>query len=254
MLIRPVSRVLPLVLALVTGCKDLRRTWQPTGNRAIAIENERAGSQDWNSGFRVSTHHETEIYLDRVSAEAGDTVAVSISAFRPTGGELKLFRFGWYGGAGGRIIAQSGEIQVSPQPPCAHSSTTGLVRCGWLPVPFLIPADATSGLYAIRVDTSDGFASFAPLVVIDHRRADLLFQASVLTYQAYNDWGGESLYTDHDGIPGGRAIEVSFDRPYSSANGLDARFFLLELPMARFLERFGYDVSYTTNVDLVHDG
>src|SRR5437879_5051894 len=61
MLVRPVRRALPLVLVLVTGCKDLRRTWHPTGNRAIAIENERAGSQDWNSGFRVSTHHETEI-------------------------------------------------------------------------------------------------------------------------------------------------------------------------------------------------
>lgn len=248
------TRTLLLLLALLTGCKDLRRAWQPTGNIVITRENARGGSKDWNGGFRVPSQHEAEIYLDRVSAEAGDIVAVSISASTRTTGELKLFRFGWYGGAGARLVAESGQIPLTPQSPCLHSPVTGLVRCRWLSVPFVIPADATSGLYAIRVDTSDGFASFAPLVVVDHRRADLLFQASVLTYQAYNDWGGESLYTDHDGIPGGHAIEVSFDRPYSSANGLDARFLLLELPMARFLERFGYDVTYTTNLDVVHDG
>ena len=49
----------------------------------------------------------------------------------------------------------------------------------------------------------------------DDRRADLLAQLSVTTYQAYNSWGGKSLYkwgsTQHE-----RAAKVSFNRPYAA--------------------------------------
>jgi hypothetical protein len=79
----------------------------------------------------------------------------------------------------------------------------------------------------------------------------------VTTYEAYNNWGGKSLY---GGVGpqardlASRAYQVSFDRPYvSTTSGEVARgpydFFRYEYPMVRWMERVGYDVSYATDVD-----
>src|SRR5262249_47364951 len=76
----------------------------------------------------------------------------------------------------------------------------------------------------------------------DLKRSDLLFQTSVTTYQAYNNWSDFSLYTEP------QASQVSFDRPYSRGNG-SGDFLFWEYSLMRFLEREGYDVTYTTNLD-----
>jgi len=79
----------------------------------------------------------------------------------------------------------------------------------------------------------------------DGRVAALLYQQSTSTYQAYNNWGGKSLY-DYSSV-GRRAATVSFDRPYRDDGAGDL--FAWELYMIRWLEHSGYDVSYSTSVD-----
>jgi hypothetical protein len=67
----------------------------------------------------------------------------------------------------------------------------------------------------------------------------------VNTWQAYNPWGGKSLYSFNstDLEP---ATRVSFDRPLAfTAQGP----FDWEYNMVRFLEREGYDVAYQTDAD-----
>jgi hypothetical protein len=69
------------------------------------------------------------------------------------------------------------------------------------------------------------------------------------SWQAYNAWGGDSLYPGGSktvGVTGTtQGVEVSYDRPYESQTGA-GQFFIREVAMVRFLERYGYDVSYTT--------
>src|SRR5207245_1708845 len=117
--------------------------------------------------------------------------------------------------------------------------------CSWAPTFSLaVPEDAVSGLYLVRIVRDDKVGAFVPLVVRDGRQADLLFQSSVLTAQAYNNWGGEGLYSDSDDhVPGGFAVQVSFDRPHDSDGG-SGQVLRYEALMARFLERYGYDVTY----------
>ena len=88
----------------------------------------------------------------------------------------------------------------------------------------------------------------------DGGTSDLLFQTSDATWQAYNRYGGNSLYQGTGpggGLAGiGRAYKVSYNRPlttrdYAPADG----FFGSEYPMVRWLERNGYDVSYFSGVD-----
>jgi N,N-dimethylformamidase beta subunit-like protein len=78
--------------------------------------------------------------------------------------------------------------------------------CGW-PTALSIPTDAgwRSGYYSVvlraRDETEDAFFVVRPGI----RRSPIVLVLSTTTYNAYNDWGGPSLYT------GG--TRVSFERP-----------------------------------------
>ncbi len=82
----------------------------------------------------------------------------------------------------------------------------------------------------------------------DDGHSDLLFQTSDTTWQAYNDYGGNSLYP---GSPAGRAYKVSYNRPFVTRGNpfRRASLFGAEYPMIRWLEANGYDMSYSTGVD-----
>src|SRR5207237_1211153 len=91
----------------------------------------------------------------------------------------------------------------------------------------------------------------------DARRSDILYQQSVNTYQAYNNYPndgatGKSLNEDDSrgpntiaGTP--RAVKVSWNRPYTGDGS--GQFLSYEYYFVRWLERSGYDVTYSTDVD-----
>ena len=245
----------------------------PTGRPAgytnpITAENALAGDPDWAltrgdsapsgaAAARRPVH--VEAYADRVSAKAGESIQVMANipstARGPMAVKWALYRLGWYGGAGARKLIE-GTATAGPQPSCPPDTTTGFLRCNWAPTFAInIPQSAVSGLYLVRIlrDEPFPYGTYVPLVVKDDRMSDLYFQASVTTYQAYNRWMDESLYDDDLGLSSRFAVKVSFDRPYISdhGSGLMLRW---EAQMASFLERSGYDVSYTTNVDVTREG
>ncbi len=234
------------------------RTWPPPRpgyQNPVPAENALAGDPGWSAGVNRWQPHLIEGYLDRSSARAGDHVQAMVEASAPHQASWALYRFGWYGGAGARRILSGGPFAAAPQAPCPPDPTTGLVRCAWTPSFGLdLPPATVSGVYAVKFTRDDGYASFAPLLVVDGRPADLLFQASITTAQAYNAWGGESLYSDGSGlVPGGFATSVSFDRPYGRGYGLGP-LWDGEVPFARFLEQHGYDVTYTSNAEVAAAG
>jgi len=217
----------------------------------IPGENQKVGDPSWNRGFTRASSSQLAAYADRVSAKAGDTVSLMVNAAaRGCGADWTLYRIGWYGGAGARALA-NGSNPISPQPACPIDPITGLVRCSWSPTfSVQIPPDAVSDLYLVRIiDDRDRYGVLIPVVVKDDRPADLLMNSAVLTAQAYNHWGGTGLYYP----PGGFAVQVSFDRPYDSDGG-SGQMTRYEAAMARFLERNGYDVTYTTNLDIAREG
>ena len=82
----------------------------------------------------------------------------------------------------------------------------------------------------------------------DASTSDFLYQTSDTTWQAYNSYGGNSLYV---GSPAGRAYKLSYNRPFITRAGDTAYdwLFSAEYPMIRWLEANGYDVSYSTGMD-----
>ena len=129
---------------------------------------------------------------------------------------------------------------------------TGLVRARW-PVTdtFRFPRSAVSGYFLAKLELTRGRArgkvTYIPLILraLPSRRSTILVQAAVNTWQAFNSWGGKSLFPENSTkkIP---ASHVSFNRPYNTLRPAPLQW---DTPLVRFLEREGYDVSYTTDVD-----
>ena len=93
----------------------------------------------------------------------------------------------------------------------------------------------------------------------DDRPADILFQCSDNTWQAYNEWPvKDSVYTHPKGNQGPWA-DVSFDRPYGKYPQIfdnpqtigSGEWLCFEYPMAYWLEQQGYDVTYCSNSDML---
>ena len=188
-----------------------------------------------------------------VSVTAADVVRFKVKT-NARDYRLDIYRMGYYGGMGARLVAivQPSASLPQVQPNCVTEVSTGLVDCGnWsVSASWAVPESAVSGMYFAKLIRSDtGGASHIPFVVRDDtRRSDLLFQTSDTTWQAYNDYGGNSLYS---GAPAGRAYKVSYNRPIVTRGNQYRRasFFNAEYPMIRWMEANGYDVSYTTGVD-----
>ncbi|WP_223636130.1 N,N-dimethylformamidase beta subunit family domain-containing protein [Corallococcus sp. EGB] len=198
---------------------------------------------------------ELEVYASPESLEADETLKVKVSTNLDSAPiTAEVFRIGDYGGAGARKVWSGGPWQVRRQAPCTRMPATSRVECNWhdaFTVP--IPADGSwlSGLYVVKVLRQDGFMRFTPFVVRDRRKADFLYTPNFTTYQAYNTYGGESLYSDDSRqMPSGRAWEVSFNRPYQVMDGTGKTFYL-DQPLVSFMERHGYDVTYATQLDFV---
>ena len=197
-------------------------------------------------------------YATDISVNRGATVFFKVST-NASAYHFDIYRMGYYNGLGARKVATVQPTAALPQnqPGCLNDAPTGLIDCGnWgVSGSWLVPVNAASGIYFARVvRTDNGGASHLVFVVRDDAgNSDLLFQTSDTTWQAYNNYGGNSLYT---GAPAGRAYKVSYNRPFSTRavdNGQDW-VFNAEYPMVRWLESNGYNVSYTTGVDSDRSG
>lgn len=218
----------------------------------IVLENALTGSPP--SQWQISGAGDTNIqgFATQISVNKGEIVHFKINtsalAYR-----ADIYRLGYYQGNGARLVA-SISPSVSPpqiQPAPITDATTGLIDYGnWAEsATWAVPVDAVSGIYIaklLRTDTN-GASHIIFVVRDDSGASDLLFKTSDTTWQAYNDYGGNSLYV---GMPVGRAYKVSYNRPFNTpADSAVNWVFNAEYPMLRWLEANGYNVSYITSLD-----
>jgi methionine-rich copper-binding protein CopC len=223
----------------------------------IACENTKAGTprSQWDitgSGSASIQGFATDISVNRGSP-IGFKVKTTSTTYR-----LDIYRMGYYGGAGARLVATVTPTTFLNQPACLSQASTGLVDCGnWTQTAsWAVPASAVSGIYFAKVVASTAANAAASHIVFivrdDASTSDVLFQTSDTTWQAYNDYGGNSLY---EGSPAGRAYKVSYNRPFDTAAETAEDFvWNAEYPTVRFLEANGYDVSYTSGIDTERRG
>ncbi|MBI5769164.1 MAG: twin-arginine translocation signal domain-containing protein [Verrucomicrobia bacterium] len=278
----PLTRRDLLKAGLATGAAAMlpsSLTAASSASNPIVAENRREGARDWQltrvrvdpvpntSGREAYRSSTIEGYCSRQSVAAGETIEFMVSTSSAARFQIEIFRNGYYGGRGARHMTTLGPFRGTKQPEPAAGDRR-LVECSWASSASLkIPADWLSGVYLGRLTTLPERAdqpywqSYVVFIVRDERPADILFQCSDNTWQAYNRWPTTfSLYDD--GTPSMTStpwVDASFDRPYGKYRQIydnpqsvgSGEWLCWEFPLAYWLEAQGYDVTYCSQADML---
>jgi hypothetical protein len=250
---------------VASACFGVTPAWGATPD-AIQIENAHPGTSAWNlpggTSQSIATPSKAIQGYAQISVQPGDVLQMHVSTKPAAPYQIQIFRLGWYQGLGGRLIACvpscTGSEPGTAQPVPSPDPQTGSLDAGW-PVSdtVQVASDWTSGYFVAKLiltgGPAAGQASWIPFIVraAPGTSSAILVQASVNTWEAYNNWGGKSLYVVNSSgpvVPASTTVAaamVSFNRPFNNATQV----FQWEYDRVRFLERMGYDVTYQTDVD-----
>ncbi|GHF66719.1 hypothetical protein FHX82_006551 [Amycolatopsis bartoniae] len=222
----------------------------PPSTRATGPE---AGTPGWEL-THPGPEHAIEGFADHTSVAPGQDVRlfVNTTAVRFT---VTAYRMGAYTGSDAKQVWQSAPQPGRKQPQPEVQAPTSTVTAPWQPSLTVPTRDWQPGDYLFRLDGDNGAQQFVPLTVRTPSNAGkIIIVNAVTTWQAYNQWGGYSLYSSPNGSKAARSRAVSFDRPYQAKDMQGAGDFLyFELPLLLFAERAGLPLGYATDVDLHAD-
>jgi Ca2+-binding RTX toxin-like protein len=228
----------------------------------IVLENQKPGNpeSEWGlNSWALWNNGAIEGFATDISANIGGHVDFKISS-QAANYRIDIYRVGYYGGDGARKVAsiEHHSDEAFRQPDALFDPVTRMADAGNWQVTdgWDVPADAVSGVYLAKLVCEDGVEgeNHIPFIIRDDDGgSDVVFQTSDTTWQAYNPWGGASLY---DSIEGGgileRASAVSYNRPVQT----QGPYFFMgpEFTAIQFLEKNGFDVSYISGVDTARSG
>jgi len=251
------------------AAETLAATATATSTNPIVAENQKAGTSP--SVWQIAPGGDStkvQGFTTSISTSVGGTVQFKIDNRTGNGTyQIQIYRLGYYGGNGATLVTtlnHSGNAVV--QPNALNDPSTGLNDAGnWsITDSWGVPSTATSGVYVANV--IDGAQVFQmPFVVTSpSSSSDIVFQTSDETWQAYNGWGGASLYGGNGPSTGtgtpGAAFAVSYNRPIvtrdsiGTYSGPQDSLFGAEYAAIYWLEQNGYDVSYISGIDTATNG
>ena len=218
----------------------------------VRQENQRPGDHSWFLA-NPANKHEIAGYFSSGSANPGDDLHLhlhsSLGAL-----SVKGFRIGFYGGALGRKVFEHPNVAAAAQGPAKlvvegtrtyaamWPQSLTVETKGWLP-----------GDYLFTLTSSAGKQAWVPVTLRSPRGSGaVVIVNATTTWQAYNAYGGRSLYHGPDGAFRTRAFAVSDQRPYDFGFGA-GDFIGSERPLVSLAEKLGLPLAYVTSVDLDHD-
>jgi len=212
--------------AVASECSwDLTPGW-------VQRENLKKGDFKWDAGvplrFSADFTRRKEVpriegFVSSASATCGESVSLTTVGAKKF--QVEIYRMGYYKNAGARLI----RTLASPKSITVDSA--------------MVP-----GQYLLKLRSQKRASTFVPLMVTGSGANDLTFVSSVLTWQSYNQWGGESLYKGADGNRETAAPVVSFDRPYDGDGSGQFRY--MEQPLVTLMEKAGLDINYITDLEV----
>ena len=210
-------------------------------------ENQRPGTSAWRI-TDLGAPGAVDGYADQQSVLPGQAFRLYVSTTARSF-QVKAFRFGWYQGHQARLVWTSRQTPGQRQTAIHTTVGTHMVTAPWHPSLIITTTNWPPGSYLLRLDASSGAERYVPITV---RSASTAGAVVILndntTWQAYNAWGGYSLYQGPDGLPRDRGYAVSFDRPYDQ-NGA-GRFLFFDQAAIALAEKTGIPLAYETDVDI----
>jgi hypothetical protein len=230
-----------------------------TGN-ATVLENCYPGSNAWQASNVAAPPTGIAGYATAQSVNKGGSIGVKITTAAGALYNIDVYRMGNYGGNGARLISSMQGLTGVAQPSCSNDGNTGLYDCSnWsLSTTVSTTSSWPSGMYLLKVQRQDNGSNTHVLFTVrdDARRPDVLFGSAYSTFEAYNNYGGRSLYDFNSSGANTvgnspRAVKVSFDRPFNQILVRQHDWYTeVEQPFVQWLERQGYDIGYLADTDL----
>ena len=210
------------------------------------------GALDWQLSH-PGPEHAIEGYADKVSVLPGEQFRLFVSTTAP-GFTVTALRIGAYAESDALAVWTSERVMGAVQTRPTVEQPTRTVIAHWMPSVSVATSGWEPGAYLLRLDGENGSQQYVPLTVRTPSNAGrVVVINAVTTWQAYNRWGGYSLYLGLDGRRESRSRAVSFDRPYEAKMQGAGQFLQFELPFVRIAERAGVALGYATDVELHAD-
>ena len=228
----------------------------------VVVENCYPGNSNWNVRNTSTMPAGIEGFATAASINKGQSVGLKINSAATTSVNIEIYRSGYYGNTGARLFSIIRAVPGVSQPSCISDSNTGLMDCSNWSTSATLTTTASwpSGIYLLRIVRNDNSTDNQIMLVVrdDSSHSDLLYGPGMSNFQAYNNYGGKSLYDFNSG--GGatvagtpRAVKVSFDRPFEQPrSGLRDWYTNTEFATVSWLEQSGYDLSYVSNTGPRH--
>jgi hypothetical protein len=245
----------------------------PFNPNANPITRENRLTSGWTNQFQLGAgKYQSSLsgFATKTSVNAGEPLPIKLNVYNPltpTTAELRVYRLGYYGGAGGRLAKTPVTgIPVNNQGFLAPTDDLGYntAASAWSVSHTLDTSGLETGMYLIKViaalPSGTPNETHIPFIVrADGRARDLLVVMPTNTWQAYNPWSGKSLYPynssadptvigpspNYPAPEPYRAAKVSFDRPMSNMLADYNWVLRSEFPLIWWLERQGYNLAYT---------
>lgn len=234
------------------------------GGNPIVTENALPGSPMSEWGVPDFRDNRISGFSTKMSLNVGETVRFKIHVQGGVNYSLKIYRLGYYNGNGARLIQNLGTLSGTAQPAPIEDAETGMVDCSnWSEsASWAIPGTAVSGLYIAHVQRTGGGSNHIVFIVRnDSRHSDLYLQFPDATWAAYSAYGGASFYDGNTSYQNGHAVKISYNRPvfpygagFYTQGGAADWYMNATLPMVSWLERNGYDITYTSCNDVARNG
>ncbi|GAC1441063.1 MAG: hypothetical protein NVSMB55_07900 [Mycobacteriales bacterium] len=218
----------------------------PSG-RAADAEQAKSGDAGWEV-HGGATPAVIGGYMDPASGVPGTVFHLHARSTRRTV-SVAIYRSGYYQGAGGRLLSAQSIQALAPTPAQLLNATTRTETANW---PESTPIDTRGwppGHYLVVLDAA-GNRTWVPFTV---RSVDVTDRVVILTenttWQAYNHYGGASLYYGQNGRRSSRSYAVSFNRPIDYGHGA-GDYPGNELPLLRLADRLHLPLAFATDTDL----
>jgi tetratricopeptide (TPR) repeat protein len=239
--------------------------------RTITEENSMLGAYNWKISRGDEAETTLQGYVKPQFTKPGYTVSFHASSeLSECQFFLRIYRLGWYRGAGARQVHRSKITSVGNHG--IWSKDKGWEQneeCGdsvkgmdWPRVyQVCVPDNWLPGSYIAKFETLDGRAYIHPFWIssLNENDSKIAVLGAVITSQARNWWGGISATQ----IVNGNSIKspelyypvgsesLSFERPYFNSRGGDA--LRWEYPLVRWLEKNRVEAAYHTDLELETD-
>ena len=139
---KPIQHILVLLIVVLVGCTATQPAFHPLSTtddtptllvqdtsaceeeaeNPVAAENCHAGTDEW---IVFEPQGDIENFVYPPSANIGESVDLYVNTDAATF-DLSIYRLGYYGGTGGRLIQVFEGLEAHAQPPCYHEQDTGL--------------------------------------------------------------------------------------------------------------------------------